>query len=277
MREQYLREDFAARWQGADPFAEVEVLRGTVFREVARRRTFRFEIDGRGYFAKVHHGVGWGEIFKNWMVLKRPILDASNEYAAAIGLHDVGVETLQVAAFGVRGWNPAERRSFLITDELIGVQSLEDFCLHWPTHAPAPAVKWGLIAKVAEIARLMHASGINHCDFYICHLLLRDPQRLAAHNVDTVRLNLIDLHRAGKHNRVPRRWLVKDLGGLYHSAMDIGLTRRDAVRFLTCYFEQPSRDVLAHHGSLLRAIERRAHKLYAKAERLQILPRQRST
>jgi heptose I phosphotransferase len=275
MHKEYLREDFATRWHGADPFAEVDALTGTVFRQVARRRTFRFELAGKGYFAKVHHGVGWREILKNWIVLKRPVLDASNEYEAATRLRDVGVDTLEVAAFGVRGWNPAERRSFLITDEISGVQSLEEYCLRWPQQAPAPSVKWGLIAKVAEIARLMHASGINHRDFYICHLLLRDHRQLDAHNVEGVRLHVIDLHRAQSRERVPRRWLVKDLGGLYHSAMDIGLTRRDVLRFLTCYFELPIGDVLARHGPLLRDVERRARKLYAKAERLEILPRQK--
>lgn len=274
LHKEYLREDFAARWGGKDSFAEVDSLRGTVFRQVARRTTFRFELDGRGYFAKVHHGVGWGEILKNWVVLKRPVLDASNEYGAAMLLGNANVDTLAVAAFAVHGWNPAERRSFLITDELTGVQSLEDYCLNWRAHPPLAVVKWGLIAKVAEIARLMHGSGINHCDFYICHLMLRDPERLDAHSVGSVRVHLIDLHRAQRRDRVPRRWLVKDLGGLYYSAMDIGLTQRDVLRFLACYFEQPVAELLAQHAPLLRDITLRARKLYAKAERLGILSRQ---
>ncbi|MDH3641843.1 MAG: lipopolysaccharide core heptose(I) kinase RfaP, partial [Gammaproteobacteria bacterium] len=70
------------------------------------------------------------------------------------------------------------------------------------------------------------------------------------------------------------RWLVKDLGGLYYSAMDIGLTRRDVLRFLVWYFEQPLRDILSGNAALLRDIEARADQLYAKAERLEILPRQ---
>ena len=40
-------------------------LDGEVYREVASRRTFRFEHDGKAYFAKVHFGVGWKEIIKN--------------------------------------------------------------------------------------------------------------------------------------------------------------------------------------------------------------------
>jgi len=275
MRDEYLREDFAARWRHADPFAEVDALRGTVFREVAGRRTFRFELDGRGYFAKVHHGAGWAEILKNLIVLKRPVLDARNEYAAARRLREAGIASLEVAAFGVRGWNPAGRRSFLISDEITHAQSLEDYCLQWPQHPPPPPLKWGLIARVAEIARVMHGAGVNHCDFYICHLLLRDAPSLDAGSVGQARLHVIDLHRARVRRRVPRRWLVKDLGGLYHSAMDIGLTRRDLLRFLACYFQQPIAEVLTQHSTLLRDIERRARTLYSKAERLKILPRQR--
>ena len=273
-REDYLREDFAALWAGKDPFAEVDGLSGEVFRAVGGRKTFRFEVNGRGFFAKVHHGVGWREILKNWIVLKKPVLDASNEYQAARLLGSAGVDTLEVAAFGARGANPASRHSFLVTDEIAGAQSLEDYCLNWPEQPPAPPLKWGLIGKVAQIARLMHGNGINHCDFYICHFLLDGPQQLDAGNVGAVKLHLIDLHRAQKRKRVPHRWLVKDLGGLYYSAMDIGLTRRDVLRFLVWYFEQPLRDILSGNAALLRDIEARADQLYAKAERLEILPRQ---
>ena len=268
----YLRDDFAARWADGDPFAEVDALSGTVFREVAGRRTFRFEIDGRGFFAKVHHGVGWREILKNWIVLKRPVLDASNEYAAATALGSAGMDTLKVAAFGVRGANPARRSSFLVSDEICDAVSLEDYCLSWAEHPSAPAVKRTLIERVARIAATMHESGINHRDFYICHFLLQGADELDAQTAATAPLHLIDLHRAQRRKRVPRRWLVKDLGGLYYSAMDIGLTRRDVFRFLACYFGQPLREVLAQHSGLLRDIETRAHTLYAKAERLQILP-----
>ena len=44
---------FKVLWQGKDPFEEGEKLEGIDFRKVKTRRTFRFEVAGKGYFAKV--------------------------------------------------------------------------------------------------------------------------------------------------------------------------------------------------------------------------------
>ena len=269
----FLREDFARYWARKDPFVEIVALATTPVRQVAQRTTFRFELDGRGFYAKVHRGVGWREILKNWLVAKAPVLDASNEYHAATRLTDIGMDTLQVAAFGVRGCNPARRDSFLVTDEITDAVTLETYTLPWQDVRPPWRVKRALLSKAAAVARSMHGAGVNHRDFYICHLLLKDAGRLAVDATD-IRLYLIDLHRAGVRARVPYRWLVRDLGGLLYSTLDIGLTRGDRLRFLSEYFQLPVRELLLRHNRMLRAVERRAAQLYAKAERKQILPRQ---
>ena len=61
----FIDEPFCTLWAGRDPFAAVEALQGQVFRELEARRTLRTEVAGRGYFVKIHRGVGWGEIIKN--------------------------------------------------------------------------------------------------------------------------------------------------------------------------------------------------------------------
>jgi heptose I phosphotransferase len=269
----FLRDDFARRWEGRDPFEQIAAVATTPVREVARRKTFRFELDGVGYYAKVHRGVGWREIIKNWLVGKAPVLDASNEFRAATKLAQVGLDTLQVAAFGVRGRNPARRDSFLVTDEITDTVTLEAYTLPWPDQPPEPQTKRALISKVADVARAMHGAGVNHRDFYICHLLLKNPHLLTPAG-ENVTLYVVDLHRAQLRSRVPRRWLVRDLGGLYYSTFDINLSRGDRLRFLSRYFQLPVRELLRRHRTLLDAVERRATKLYAKAERNQILPRQ---
>ena len=131
-----LAPEFAAAWKGRDPFEAVSELEGEVFRKVKSRRTFRFEFGGNGYFAKIHHGVGWREIIKNWLMGKRPVLGAQNEYNALALLHRVGVDTMTSRAYGCRGRNPARIESFLITAELKDMTSLEDFCRNWPENRP---------------------------------------------------------------------------------------------------------------------------------------------
>lgn len=231
---------------------------GQVFRDVAGRRTLRFEAGGRGYFIKIHTGVGWKEIFKNLLSGRLPVLGAGNEQRAIARLEQLGVDTMKTAGFGRRGWNPARQQSFLITEELIDSISLEDLCRDWPQQPPAPAFKCALIRRVAEIAATLHGHGVNHRDFYLCHFLWQrhsDP----AHPT----LSVIDLHRAQLRRRTPRRWLVKDLGALYFSAMDIGLTRRDVLRFLRAYRSRPLREWLREEADFWRDVQRRADKLYA--------------
>lgn len=63
---------FAGLWAGQDAFVAVDALDGEVLRQRDGRRTFRCEIGGRGYFVKIHHGIGWGEIVKNLLVGARP-------------------------------------------------------------------------------------------------------------------------------------------------------------------------------------------------------------
>jgi heptose I phosphotransferase len=231
----YLREDFQKYWAGKDPFQAADELEGQVFRAVKSRRTFRFEINGKGFFAKIHHGVGWAEILKNMVQFKKAIIGAGNEWAALNKLKELGVDTLTPCAFGQRGVNPANLDSFIITDELKNTVSLEDFCHNWKKTPPCPQLKHALIKKLAWVSSQMHSHGINHRDFYICHFLLDisgGPENL---NPEHLKVFLIDLHRAQIRRQTPRRWIVKDVAGLWFSAMDIGLSKRDILRFISIY------------------------------------------
>ena len=168
----FLRDDVATMWRGRDPFRAAQEQTGSIYRDKEGRRTLRFEHQGRGYFLKLHQGVGWKEIFKNLAQGRLPVLGAENEYRAIRAFEQLGIDTLSVAAYGKRGNNPATQLSFLLTDELTDVESLEDFCARWPQQPPTFALKCKLIERVATIARIMHGNGINHRDFYLCHFLL---------------------------------------------------------------------------------------------------------
>ncbi len=84
---------------------------------------------------------------------------------------------------------------------------------------------------------------------------------------DDFRLSLIDLHRAQTRAATPRRWRNKDLAGLYFSALNIGLTRRDKLRFLRGYFQRPLREILVDEAALLSWLESKAERLQIRYER----------
>ena len=242
---------FSAIWKAEGGFDGLYAIEGELYRQAPGRRTLRFLRGDKAYFIKIHGGVGWREIFKNLIALRWPVLGASNEYQAIRHLHSVGLAAPRIAAYAKTGCNPATLKSLIVTEEIGASLSLEDSCEEWASRRPAFADKRALIAEVAEIARRMHASGVNHRDFYLCHFL-----RSGADG----NLYLMDLHRAQVRPRVPRRWRVKDIGGLYYSAMDIGLTRTDRLRFIRAYSGLPLREAL--RDNFWTAVNERARTLY---------------
>ncbi|OHB67051.1 MAG: lipopolysaccharide core heptose(I) kinase RfaP [Planctomycetes bacterium RBG_13_62_9] len=267
MRQIWLSHEFDALWEGRDPFAEVDRLQGEVFRSTASRKTIRFAANGDYYFAKIHRGVGWREIIKNLLTLKLPVLSADNEWRALNLLHQIGVRTMTPVAFGRMGSNPARTRSFLITRELAGTTSLEDLCAAWGSQPPSSRLRRTLTEQLAAIVRRMHGHGINHRDCYLCHFHLDTSFELGPSGSDDLRLYVIDLHRAQIRSRKPERWIVKDLAGLYFSAMDVGVTRTDRLRFIRAYEQKPLRDILRKRRSFWRRVERTAIVLHRKLSR----------
>lgn len=263
----FLREDLAAAWRGDDPFERVAKLDGEIFRDVAVRRTLRFETAGRSYFAKLHFGVGWREILKNLLVLRRPVIDASNEYRACLLLPKFGVSTPAPAAYGVRGRSPATRQSFIVCDELTDHVSLSTLSQNWHHVPPEPAFKRRLIVATAELTRAMHRAGVVHRDYYLYHLLV--DQKLLKSGV--VALSLIDLHRAQLRRKIPRRWLVKDLGALLFWCLDLPISRRDRLRFVRVYEDRSLREALRDNGEFWQRVERRAIALHHKGRRKGLL------
>ena len=259
-----LSEPFKSLWADKDPFVEVERLEGEVYRELEGRRTLRTEVDGRGYFVKIHRGIGWGEIVKNLASAKLPVLGAGQEWIAIERLRLAGVPSMTAVAYGERGANPASQHSFIITEELAPTISLEDFSLDWRNQPPAPALKRALIAEVARMTGMMPRAGVNHRDCYICQFLLHTDKPVTA---DDFKLSVIDLHRAQVRRQLPMRWRNKDLAALYFSVLDIGLTRRDKLRFLRGYFQQPLRQILREEARLLAWLEGKANKLYDRKQR----------
>lgn len=265
--------DFADRFGAPPSFDQILSLQGEVFRSLDGRRTLRFSVGGKSYFIKIHLGIGWKEIVKNLLQFKIPVMGAENEMKAIRRIESLGVPTMKIAGYGRRGTNPARLQSFLVTDELIGTISLEDFTKDWPTAQPSTVLKRALIDKVASISRTLHENGVNHRDFYICHFLLEKESIEAAEGGGEPLLFLIDLHRTQLRGRVPERWIIKDVSGLFFSSMDVGLTSRDYFRFLREYRQKSLRTIFREDREFLHRVYRKAVALYQKDfSRMPVLP-----
>lgn len=247
---------FADAWQGEDPFAKVSELEGEVFREVKSRKTFRFQFENKSYFAKIHRGVGWAEIIKNVITLRKPIISAANEWDAINKLREVGIDTMTAVGFGERGANPARTESFILTEDLVDTVSLEHYCQNWAKEPPSFPFKIKLIKKLANISRQLHQAGVCHRDYYLCHF------HLDTKAVNSMNVYLIDLHRALIKGKLSRRWIIKDIGGLYFSIMHLGLTQRDLYRFMKTYSDRSLRDCLSDQRPFWQAVKHKAYRLY---------------
>jgi heptose I phosphotransferase len=237
-------------------FDQLMSLPGEEFRALEGRSTRRITLHNKTYFIKTHSGIGLREIFKNWLQFKRPVLSAENEWLAIQHLQTLGITVPQLFAYGKRGHHPARLQSFVLMEELAPAISLEHLCAKWVQSPPTFAFKKSLIQEVARIARTLHENGINHRDFYLCHflLLLKEP--------DQPKLGLIDLHRAQIRRLTPRRWIIKDLVGLYFSSKGTGLTSRDWYRFMIAYRNQPLREILASETAFWQKVKKRGEQLF---------------
>lgn len=257
----YLRNEIAAEFDPNVPlFDKMMGLQGAAFRAQKGRVTQCVRIGDQEYFIKRHTGVGWLEIFKNLFQGRLPILGARNEWRALNALTSLRVATPQVVGYGERGFNPAYRESFVLLEALQETVSLETHCATWNEATPPFSWKLTLIKQIAHIAKNMHAAGINHRDFYLCHFLVKS----AALYSTTPTIYLIDLHRAQLRQQVPVRWRVKDLAGLYFSSLDMRLTQHDYLRFIRYYTGQPLKKVFKGSRLFWTKVKQRGEKLYQK-------------
>ena len=224
-------------------------------------------------------------------------------------LQNIGLNTLNIAGYGTRERrlgkilnNPAKRQSLIVTDEIPKAISLEDLFkdkLFWGPNANKTSIKicfkrW-LIEQLAQTARVLHSSGANHRDFYLSHFLLQRTDESHEPTPDNCSLFLIDLHRMQIHKPTTRAWLkwialyiktfqrpqpphsvtpspwrMRDVSGLHYSSMDLGLTKRDLIRFISTYQNISNRQVLEalqNKNRFWRNVQSRARNLYHSEKR----------
>lgn len=262
----YVREDLRPLFTAEHSLDDFLAIEGeTVKHVVSSRRTARFQRDGKWFYIKCHWGVGWREIIKNLTSLRLPVTGARNEWRAIQALEAIGVDTMRIAAFGEQGINPAAIKSFVITDALEQTESLEKWLpqfLEEKNSVQKIRLKRAFIRKIAVIARSLHTHGINHRDFYLCHFLLYTGDSGEALLPDNLKIHVIDLHRAQIRRHTPRRWIIKDLSGLFFSSMNLDLTYRDWLRFMRTYRNKPLRQIVNSEADFWKKIQNRAKRLY---------------
>lgn len=235
-----------------DLFFEIMQLQGKPYRDVPGRKTIQLSLGDKSYFIKQHFGIGWGEIFKNLLSFKRPVLGAMTEVAAIKMLDQVGIHTTPLIGYGRRGLNPANQQSFLITEDLGDIVSLETLCADWPLVPPSPEFRQKIVIALANLAKNLHAAGMCHRDFYLCHFVM-DKRLIAEGEVDLI---LIDLHRVCFNQASGGSAVMKDIAALIFSGMDCGFTSQDWQLFKQHYLPQSQ--------VFWQKSEMRAKQLYAK-------------
>ncbi len=119
--------------------------------------------------------------------------------------------------------------SFLVLREIPGRRLdhlLEDGWGAFPGLSAAQA-RDRVVRDVAGLVRRLHSSGFYHRDLYLAHFVVTEDERWG-------RPYLIDLQRVEQRFPPRRRWLVKDLAAMAHSA-PVTVTRADRLRFLLHY------------------------------------------
>ncbi len=255
----FLDDELKQLFEGKESFNVAKSINGTVFREYENRVTKQFRFQDKSYFIKFHGPVGWKEIFKNFFQIKVPVVGAKREYEALNHLSIHNINCPQIKGFGERGLNPSRESSFLITEELYETISLEEFFLKDLHKTLSFNEKSNLIEASARQVRKMHLSGLNHRDLYLCHLHISKET-----DFNNIEIYLIDLHRAQIRKNVPERWIVKDLGGFFHSAIQFNLTERDFYRFMMTYYDCSFENLILKHNTVLRKILDRAFSMYLK-------------
>jgi heptose I phosphotransferase len=240
-----------------DLFAGFMQLTGRVFRDVPGRKTMQITLGGRSYFIKQHFGVGWGEIAKNLISFKAPIISAMTEVEAIQKLTEIGIATTPLVAYGQRGISPASLQSFVLTEDLGDIVSLEDICADSSTYPLTEQNKQSMLITVANMATKLHTAGLVHRDFYFCHFALNRQHAVVDYEkVKQYDLYLVDLHRMLLNQAPNGNAVMKDIAGFYFSAMQNGFTADELTLFKQHYLKQSD--------AFWEQVDKRARQLFNK-------------
>jgi len=166
-------------------------------------------------------------------------------------LNEIGVPTITGAGYGIEGSFATTQRSFVLTDELADIVSLEYIVEGKSDIKLTDKLKRRLIREMAGITALMHKNGVNHRDLYLAHFVLSGDDR---------KMHVIDLHRVQCRDVTPTRWVIKDLAAILFSSLGIEPTLKDRLRFIKYYKGRTYRE----NRAFWDAIEKRARGMVCR-------------
>lgn len=249
-------------------YTDVEIVK----KAVKERGTVKLVLgDGRGkstFFLKRHTSPSVKEYLKLLTRFSWP-KSAFNEWRAIVRFHQTGLPTMIPVATGEQKNSLGlVKESFVLTKEIKNAYRLDHYCAQWlhkPLSKEQIQKKRRMIRRLAELTRKMHTTGLNHRDYYLCHIFIRSPEKNGEFE-----FFIIDLHRVDIRKKVGRRWLIKDLAALNFSSLELPIHATDRMRFFKLYIQKDrlSKKDQRFLRQVFKKTERIAHhteKMYRRA------------
>ena len=258
----FINEDFSEFLDALDLacFDDFMRLEGMVVKSAIRERsTQRLDLENVTVYVKKHFFPGIREILKNLLCLRFPV-GALNEWRALLAFHAHNIPTMIPICAGRKPflWR-IDKESFLLTDDLGEARRLNDFlkvngailC-----RGKVLETKKRILENLADITRKMHSAGMNHRDYYLCHILMDNRERLY----------VIDLHRVNVRDKVGKRWKVKDLAALLFSSLEVPVTHGQRLAFYKRYMQ--INRLSADDKTLIRLIVKKCNQIARHTEKM---------
>lgn len=68
----FLEEPFKTAWENKDPFSQIQLIKGQIYRKIDTRQTLNFLFNGQSFYIKIHEGTTVKEFLKNIFCLRLP-------------------------------------------------------------------------------------------------------------------------------------------------------------------------------------------------------------
>ncbi|MFI4910557.1 MAG: lipopolysaccharide kinase InaA family protein [Sedimentisphaeraceae bacterium JB056] len=164
----------------------------------------------------------------NWLDHGNIASTAAYDYMPALELESIGVKTPVVAAFGEVMSGPFEKKSFIVTEEIVGGVDLEKNVPEFfkrPFDSDKHCKQMDFVRELARFSRDFHNNGFRHRDFYLAHIFWGEDGGF----------QMIDLQRVFKPKLTGWKYRLKDIAQLYYSAPSSIYSRTARLRFYKEY------------------------------------------